>query len=532
MKKIISILLVFLMLCGVFTGCGKEEATEAGSNKLSVGIPQKSFVQDYDNNAFTKYLEENTGVDIEFVYFSGTATEYKQQLALMASSGEELPDVMSGFYDMGSNLVNTYGQDGYFLDLTELIDKYADTYKKAFKELDKEKQESITRTITDPDTGCIYAMPYVGMPLQDDLQSMMYINQRWLDAVGMKAPTTIDELYNVLKAFKTQDPNGNGQADEIPMLGTETIMNYVINAFIYYEYDHPYNVENSKVYAPYTTDEYREALRFLNKLCKEGLYSDLSFTLKSKTDLKNLYTPASGIAQVGIIWGHPQLNANPLSAVLEEYTALDALKDATGKGGYCVVKQGHCRVSTFITKDCENPELAMKFCDFFYEDETVTRARYGEKDVDWKVQSGISHTGEEASIYILNGQAFFEGSQTWGQMHIGMLKTENFMTVADTDDIAQSRTIRLLGESHQVFKNAKLKEETINGIVYNNDEFEVKEAYESTLNGYMKQETILFVQGQKNIETDWDAYIKQIDDLGLSSVLAFKQSAYDRLHKK
>ena len=45
----------------------------------------------------------------------------------------------------------------------------------------------------------------------------MLINKAWLDKLGMQVPTTRDELEDVLKAFKTEDPNGNGQADEIPM---------------------------------------------------------------------------------------------------------------------------------------------------------------------------------------------------------------------------------------------------------------------------------------------------------------------------
>ena len=51
-------------------------------------------------------------------------------------------------------------------------------------------------------------------------------------------------------------------------------------------------------------------------------------------------------------------------------------------------------LSAFITRDCENPNLAMKFIDFFYEDEAMTRARHGEKDVDWKDGSGVDIYGK------------------------------------------------------------------------------------------------------------------------------------------
>ena len=43
------------------------------------------------------------------------------------------------------------------------------------------------------------------------------IRQDWLDKLNLKAPTTVDELHDVLYAFRNEDPNGNGLKDEIPL---------------------------------------------------------------------------------------------------------------------------------------------------------------------------------------------------------------------------------------------------------------------------------------------------------------------------
>ena len=74
MKRIISVLLVSVMLIGTLAGCGKKnvEALPEGTVTLTVGLPQHSVISDYDENAFTKYLEEKTNVDIEFVSFSSS----------------------------------------------------------------------------------------------------------------------------------------------------------------------------------------------------------------------------------------------------------------------------------------------------------------------------------------------------------------------------------------------------------------------------------------------------------------------------
>jgi len=536
MKRVISSLLAIVMLCGLLTGCGNKKQNQSiDGGTLKVGIPQKISVTDYNENAFTKYLEENTGIDIEFVFFSSTASEYKQQMSLMAASNEEFPDVLVGFYNLGTNTVNAYGEDGYFLDLTDLIDQHGTNFKAQYEKMAEDTKDHVDLRMENPDDGCIYGMPFVMYTTVDHMQSVMYINQKWLDAVGMKAPTTIDELYSVLRAFKTKDPNGNGTADEIPMLGSNAIMDYVINAYMYYEEAHQYNIDdNGKVYAPYVTNEYREALKTLNKMCEEGLYSDMSFTIGSKTELKNLYTPSNGVAQVGIIYGHPSTNTNTFSAVLDEYTALAPLSDETGKGGYLVVSDDIVSLSGFITKDCENPELAMKFLDFFYLDDTVTRMRRGEKDVDWEVKEGIDITGIKVPNSTINGQAFFEGNQTWNMNILGVLTPENFSVSMQTGDQGETRAAKLLAESHKQMQEYPIKEETVRNLEYNAAEYEVKEQYESTLNAYVLEQAKLFVMGTIDIDsnTEWNAYLKQIDELALSEVLEIKQSAYDRAKSK
>lgn len=532
MKKMISGLIVFVMLCGLLTGCGgKETDLTVEGGKLSVGIPQNVKIEDYDNNTFTNYVEKNTGVDIEFVFFSSSASEYKQQLALMASANEELPDVLIGFSGLGSRTVTQYGEDGYFLELTDLIEKYADTYKKQYEGLSKKVQSLVKRKITDTDTGNIYGMPKVGQIIVDSIQSLTFINQKWLDAVGMKAPTTTDELQAVLKAFASKDPNGNGKADEIPMLGDDRLMDYLINAFIYYEESHPYNVaDDGSIYAPYVADEFRQALIYMNKLAKEGLYSDLSFTVTSNVEFKNLYTPTTGTSVVGIIVGHPSTKTNTNSAVLDEYVALAPLSDATGKGGYMVVSEDIVTLDGFITKDCENPALAMTFLDFFYEDDTVTHARHGEKGVDWNEGSGKDIYGNDVKVVVVNGQAFFEGTKTWGRNVLSIQTPMNYNNCAQAVSEGETRVATLLGPLYDFTKNYPIKENTVRSLEYTDAEEGVREQYESVLLNYVKEQAKLFVTGTINpsSDADWNAYVKQVNEIGLDKMLEIQQSAYDR----
>ena len=70
MKKIISILLILIMCCGLFAGCGKDEEVVTEGGKLTIGIPQTVKISDYKDNAFTKYIEESLGIELQFVFFS------------------------------------------------------------------------------------------------------------------------------------------------------------------------------------------------------------------------------------------------------------------------------------------------------------------------------------------------------------------------------------------------------------------------------------------------------------------------------
>ena len=272
-KRIISMVLVFVMLCSLFAGCGKKGGSKSG-NTLTVGINQNANVEDFDNNAFTKYLEETVGVDLEFVYYSSSEKEAIQQLALTVSANRELPDVLLGFHKMSHYVVNQYGEDGYFLDLTDLIEKYGKNYKAALEKASKEDREYLEAKAINTNTKGIYAMPIALCPAIDDMPSLMYINQDWLTKLGLKAPTNVDELYNVLKAFKTKDPNGNGKSDEIPMLGGclgkgNDVLAYMMNAFVYFSDNNNYNVTDGKVWDPVVSDEFRQGLIYINKLVKE-----------------------------------------------------------------------------------------------------------------------------------------------------------------------------------------------------------------------------------------------------------------------
>ena len=532
MKRKISLLLAIVMTMGLFAACGKDgnvEALPGETVTLNIGIPQNSNVTDYYENTFTKYLEENANVKLEFTLLSGTDSEAKQQLALMCSANEKLPDIILGVA-FDHYIVNQYGEDGYFIDLTGYIEKYAPNYEKQLENLDKETKEYVVEKSKNLEDNAFYGMPRVLCEAFDDTQSLTYINQKWLDELGLKVPTTTAELKTVLDAFRTKDPNGNGETDEIPMIGKDGIINYLLNAYVRYE-QITYNVTDGKVWDPIKTDEFREGVIYANELVATGNYSKLSFSITSNSEYKALISPVGNPSKVGVFTGNHTLMTNPTTDAKAEFTALPALKDETGKGGYTIVNDPDISWTACITKDCEYPAAAMKLIDTFYMDETVSRQRFGEKDVDWTYKEGKNACGTESYVNVINGEAFFSGSSTWGRNMCGIMTQWNYLDVpaaAANKNSVESQ--RLVAEQWKCAQEGKQPKERATRLTYTTEEYAIREEKSSDVLDYINEQITLFVTGEKNPKDNaaWDEFIKTADKLGRKELMEICQKAYDR----
>ena len=536
-KRIVSLLLVVIMALGMFTGCGKKASESvAGDGKITVGISQNATIPDYNTNALTRYLEEVTGLEIEWVYFASTSGNCAQQVTLMCAGGEKLPDVLLGM-SFGHYLVNQFGEDGYLQDLSELIKTNAPNFQKALAGLPKEDQAYIKqKMINTVDGKSVYAMPSYGLECIDEMQSMMYINKKWLDAVGMNVPTTVAELEAVCEAFKTKDPNGNGKADEMPILGQESTRNWIVNAFCQYQVGTFCVDENNKVWDPFYTNEFRQGVEYVNELVAKGYISELGFTL-STTEMKGLISPTDGSAEkVGIFSDHHESMTNASTDILNDFVAMGPLNDATGKGGYNIIAGSHLGFNGMITEDCKDVEEAMLFLDAFYTDECVTRQRHGEKDVDWYYEEGENAYGTKSYARCINSQAFFDGTMncTMGNL-LGIMSHWNYLLVEETaettDDTRVIEAARLQREAWDIRQNGgKTQPGRVVDLVYTQEEYDEREAKQGAIDSFISEQMALMMQGEKDPHDDkvWNDFLSTLTSLGRDKMLEIAQSAYIR----
>lgn len=126
------------------------------------------------------------------------------------------------------------------------------------------------------------------------------INKSWLDKLGLKVPDTIDDLYNVLKAFKEQDPNGNGKQDEIPFI---ELSNDLISPFGIADLNNNFMVvkDGNAVYYP-ISEEYKEGLKWESKLFKDGLLDKEVFTQDETMRSAKFLNPDAPIVGFSYQW--------------------------------------------------------------------------------------------------------------------------------------------------------------------------------------------------------------------------------------
>lgn len=543
MKKWIALLLCLATLVTLLAGCGKKEETvsdqpgasaadaAADGVTITIGLPRSALVTDYDNNAFTNWLEEQTGYNIQFQYFQASTSDAKTQLSTMMVSGEKLPDILYNF-QLSDDLIKEYGDDGYFLDLR---DYYADkegvsrVFWERLQEIPEEEQVTNVRRMTDVENGAMYSLPCIQTSDIDTMDYQMWINQTWLDELNLQAPTDPDELYEVLKAFKQRDP------DCVPLAGIENsmggdVINWIVNMFTYCDDTRRWNVdETGKLYMPYTTDDYRQALIYMHKLVQEGLMTPLCWTIKIQ-EMQALTSPADNDPMVGIFAGHLTLHVTPGSEVLYNYKPLDLF-------GNAVINENINRRSTFITTDCENPDAAFALAMALYSKEAGWRLRYGEQGVNWDyADAGTeSYLGKPAEIKILDDPFAKLNSCLWGDMAASLLtdaEGESAEKVEGTDawaDYKNTIVAEQVANYHAAAEanNPKTLCPPLIQTTQEKDEIlQIKSDVLTIINKCRAQ----FANGEldPNDDAAWNDYLAQLDTLGLAQYQAQSQAIYDR----
>lgn len=457
----------------------------------------------FTQNQWIKDLETSTNVKIDWQVMS--SNDWAEQKSIMLASGT-LPDVVLGdqtFSD--SDIVNNLS---YFRPLDDYIDQYMPNLKSAMQETPEMKKIS-----TFPD-GKIYSLP-TRLPSRPKSSRQPVINKAWLDKLDLKVPDTVDDLYNVFKAFKEQDPNGNGKPDEIPYI---EISNDLVSPFGIADLNTTNMVvkDGSAVYYP-VSEEYKEGLKWENKLYTEGLLDKELFTQDDTMRSAKFQNPDAPVVGFTYQWT-PDAVFGKWS---DQYETIPPIAGTDGNR-YTIgnpLGMNLARNELLITSSCKYPEVAARWADQFYTNEASIQNFWGaigtviKKNDDGTYTLMDPPTGTSADAW------YWEQSlRDFGPKYVSPSFEKNIILNPESGD-GLKQQLDKLGSDYVTtpFPN----------VMYTSEEFQELPTLTTDIDSYVTTMRAQFIT-KGGIDEGWAAYVKKLDDMGLEKLIKIRTDAYGR----
>jgi putative aldouronate transport system substrate-binding protein len=530
MKRLMTMLIALILCISSVTVLAAEVS---GPNEfpivdekitLDVWCYQRPTVDDLWTNRMTEWYEEKTNIHINWIIVP--QAEETTKLNLSIASGE-YPDIYLTYFSAAQ--ANQLGTQGVLIPLNDLIEKHA-YYTTKRLEANPEYKEWITA----PD-GNIYTLYNDDIGLHMQAQEKMFVNTEWLakykQATGKEIVTT-EDFREMLRYFRDNDMNGNGNAtDEIPLVGSNghtggNPLWFLMNPFQVVTATNMLNVsEEGKISASYVTDGWREGLKYINSLYEEGLIAEESF-VQDKSQMKALSSRATAEEMIcGAVPGRYQgdfIDSGIIPYV--SYTVIDPLVSPAG------VQQTGIRNVAFklqsgITTQCEYPEAALKWLDWFYGLEGSMLNTRGWEGINFEWRNDLTNILGTSPAYVqLTGLASSGAKQNdYWYLPLGCDSAERRYCEEDTEGSASHL---LYYDSKHYIEEFGVKtnwpaitwgtEEQINTIALT----------ETTITDYVISSAVNFILGNLDIESDddWQTYLEELNAMGLENYLATQEA--------
>lgn len=517
-----------------FTACGEGGGKEGGEDtaqtnfKIFAGISALS--PDNSEKPLVQQMNEAMGVTIDWNCVSGDTLTEKKNLILNA--GNDLPDALMAAELTDSELI-TYGSNGLLIPLEDYINE--ETMPNLMKIV--EKRPEMLATCTMPD-GHIYGLPTIsemGFEYKDGntyyigaIPQFTAINTDWLEAVDMEMPTTVDELHDVLKAFKENDVNGNGDpTDEIPLSFIFPEKNGAWCAGIGtllapfgctdYSMDHR-AIKDGKVYYQAASEEYKNAIAYYHDWFEEGLIDIEVFSQDSSQYISKGNGEDERLG-VFVWWEIPEVVGAERA---ESYEYLPILNGPDGTSNVNLNEMATTNHKNFsVTKACGNPELLLKWVDQMYEPLNSMQAIYGAIGTYWAEEPDAN--GCYSMRELTDGETAGELKSKSELLGPTEQLAEDYGTYYYMEDRAQER----LNDLDNFWFNYVDSMEYYPSVINTQEEIEIINDKLSDIKS-MTEEKVAHWLRDGGIEEEWDQYLADLDSMGLQEVIGAWQAAYDR----
>lgn len=534
-------LVVNMTACGA--GDGKNSET-APKEVMTMFITSSPLIEDFATNDFTIYMEGKTGIKWDFQTAPQDSLEEKMNLALQSG---DYPDVFwkcspaPDFARYGS-------KEGIIIPLDDLINE---ENMPNYMHLVSEYPQYLD--MTREADGKIYSLCSVNECFHCMYARKLWVNTELLDQIGADIPKTTQDFYDVCEKYLQYNPEG------IALTGCDdtgwhsSVYKWMMGSFLLVSDGKVDEVlsPDGKVVSAATDDRYKEALKYLNSLYKLGAIDESAFS-QGAEEMKSLVNrdPASVLffpqgASVNVI--DPITNKE----LFEKYDVLEPLQGPEGVSITPCFKYSGGQSGAFcITDKCKDPEGALRWADWFY----------GLSENDSLNLPGImSCFGFNEGEYELNPEGWLGLNGKPAVVRVA----EDFVWSSDPQNHDWQDNVLTANLAECRNSEAMFKEEDYEGLKPHDnsekllyDETENKQAphaqdpakdgdilpelkltaEESSQIGTMvvevqkliEENAATFITGQKNIDTEWENYKKDLDNAGLQTILEVYNTAYQR----
>lgn len=577
MKRTLALLLAIVMLLSLsLSGCGGESGdngsgADVGSNEeaefldLTGNLPiikDQAAFEEANGGKLTAFIindaartvevkdltmvqrwKEDTGIEFDWQVASPDSVEEK--LSLMLSAGDDLPDIFWNFIGgQSGQYAVQYSDQDIFMPTEDLISKYCPTLVKILEDNPQYQKEIVT-----PD-GHMYGFPYIEQMKGLVMTSgPLLINSKWLDTVKKEMPTTVDEFSDVVHAFKEAgDLNGNGEADEVPvmtMFGPEEIDTFGSYNMFYrftgcfgqadsYCYGNPYAdhlaVLDGKITFTGNNESIRKTADFFHGLYEDGLLNVNCFEQTSTTNYTNseLIQPVAIPGVVGV-WTDMQITSNE---VRHEYEPIPQLTGADGgKSGFPLnYSEMQDTSDTCITTECKFPEVIACFVEYLISDPSLSvQSNWG--------AVGYNYYEDENGMLCFNlddnGDIIpVEPYESFGDMRTNTTPARGSMIVLDEyyDTVCQytydAKT--LLEFQHVNGKEEQLSRGTnVPKMLMTLEENQRLGQIQPVISDIVDRYVAGAVQNGTD-DASWEQYKTELENAGVNELVEIFQTAYDR----
>lgn len=385
-KRVAALGLAAMMAAGCVTGCGSKSA--AGNVDADGKYNLKAMTYDYFGNPMKgetgaeimKMVEDYTNVNLEVTWTPKDRYDDKMNLVL-AGGGDDMPQIIAT--EQKSPVIVNAAKAGALWDIEELM--------KEFPHLKNAKPEVNDNIRID---GKLYGV-YRGRPLG---RNGLSYRKDWADKLGLAAPETIEDVYQMLHAFAYQDPDGNGQDDTYGLVLSKDKAPLDIVA-TWFGAPNGWGEQDGRLVPAHQTGEYLEALRWLRRLCEEGLIKKDFPTRDVATKADDLKTQKAGMMVDTIDDGRRVMDYFTSQKIEgPEIDFVGAIKKDASSEPKTLATLG-CQGFFVITKAAKTEEEVRKCLDFLdkmNDEEMLTLANYGLKDKHYTIEADgrLTRTGD------------------------------------------------------------------------------------------------------------------------------------------